>query len=244
MVFDKNKRRARELERKDPERYSARIKKLKQSPQWWIRYYDKCGRAHDEKCPPEYQSEMLAQRYYSRVTTGIDDKTHLIPEVRKNTIETMCNFYLERKRRAAERKGKLGGLRASETLCRAIVRHIGKITFDDCRQNPVILEDHIYNLPRLRPNWSSKTIWNYFKVLKAVFNLWIKKQLLNVPNPMDAVDEPDPQTKVMNYVPTHADYEQIIFTAITEGLTSGCHQSTRGGSLHRSSCSGGFELAN
>ena len=39
-----------------------------------------------------------------------------------------------------------------------------------------------------------------------------------VKNPMDAVDSPDPQTQVMDYVPTQRDYESIIFAAMTEGL--------------------------
>jgi integrase len=218
MIFNKNDRRAKELERKDPQKYASKIKSLRSSAEWWIRYWDKNGKSHDEKCPEQFQTEALARRYYGRVTTGTDDGTHLNPEIKRNSIESMCNFYLERKAREAERSGKKGGYASAKTLCGHISRHIGKHTFDDCRVDPGILENHIFDLPELEPGWSPKYQWNYYKILRAVFNLWIKKQLLNVPNPMNVVDEPDPETRVINYVPTHEDYERIIITAMTEGI--------------------------
>ena len=218
MIFDKNRTRARELERKDPVRYAVRIAELHSSPEWWIRYWDRHGKPHDEKCPAEFQSQQLAERYYSRVTTGIDDSTHTMPMQRKTTLADMCAFFIEQKQKKMERRGKVGGYFAAKTLCKHIAAMIGPWTFDECRANPMKLQEHLDSLPELKPEWAPKTRWNYHKELRAVFSLWIKKNLLSVPNPMNAIDEPDPQTRVIDYVPTHEDYEAIVATGLVEGV--------------------------
>ena len=79
-----------------------------------------------------------------------------------------------------------------------------------------MLQDHIDDLHTLRPAWSDKTIWNYYKELKAVFSCWIKKKLLQVPNPLDACDEPDQNIRVIDYVPSRDDYEKIVATGMIE----------------------------
>jgi integrase len=131
----------------------------------------------------------------------------------------MCDFFLEHKRKKVERSGKKGGYPAAKSLCGHIKRsEISKKTFRDCCEDTSILEDHIDNLKKRHPNWSDKTIWNYFKELKAVFSRWILKNLIQLPNPMNSLDCPDPNIRVMNYVPTQADFEKIQVIGITEGV--------------------------
>lgn len=54
--------------------------------------------------------------------------------------------------------------------------------------------------------------------MKAVFSRWIEKKLLQIPNPMDAIDEPDPEIRVIDYVPTQEDYEKIIEVGMKENI--------------------------
>lgn len=217
MFFDKNESRARALEKKDPVKYRDKIQQLRSKQYWFIRYWVK-GKPHDEKCPPEYQSRSGAMDYYKIVAGKTVTKTHLIPCLRKTTIADMCVFFLEYREKKAKRSGKKGGYAAAKSICKHLSHDIGKYTFERCRENPGILQDWIDDLPETHPGWSSKTIWNVYKELKAVFSVWIKKRLLQVPNPMNAVEEPDPLIKVIDYVPSQEDYNRIITTGAAMGI--------------------------
>lgn len=218
MIFDKNRYRIAELTRRNPDKYADRIRKLiSKGPEWWIKYRDAVGRRHEQKCPPEFQGVTGAQKYYNRIVAKIEEGI-ITPSIGfKTDLKTMVEFYLIPKRRKAQIAGKSGGLPASETYARHIVDMIGKLTLARCIRQPNVLQNHIDDLARIRPHWASKTKWNYCKILHAVFQLWIKKNLLNIPNPMDGVDIPDPDVRIMEYVPTQADYNAIIMTSYTEG---------------------------
>jgi integrase len=217
VIFDKNEKRARTLELQDSIKNAQKIKELRSKSDWYIRYRSK-GKYHDEKCPDRYQTKQGAENYYKIVAGNTVTKTHLIPTVRKITISVMCDFFIEYRTKKAERSGKKGGLSAAKTICNIISEEIGKFTFDQCREDPMLLQDWIDNLPDNHPEWSSKYIWNICKELKAVFSRWIEKKLLQTPNPMDAVEIPEQGTNVIQYVPTQEDYEKIITTGLIEGV--------------------------
>lgn len=217
MIFDKNEKRLRELS-KDPVRHGTRIADLRErGPEWWIQYRDKNKTIHAEKCPQEYrESRETAEAYERMVRVSLDQGTYIAKELRVSTISVLCDYYFSRKEKKAEKTGRKGGLCAAKTMCKAIKRHLGQHSFDAVRKQPQVLVDLFDDFPE--KHWAPKTIWNYYKVLKAVFNLWIKKNLLMVRNPLDAVDCPDPDTAIVDYVPTQRDYDAIIVAAMTEGL--------------------------
>jgi integrase len=217
MIFDKSEKRARELELRDPVKYHEKILEYRKNPNWFIRYWVK-GIVHDERCPEQYQSASGAERYYKIVAGKTETGDHLIPVTRKTTISDMVDFFLVYRKKKSDRSGKSGGYPAAKSICGIIRVAIGGLTFDQCREDPMLLQDYIDDLPVNNPEWSPKYVWNIYKELKAVFSTWIKKKLLQVPNPMDAVEEPDPETRVMNYVPTPDDYERIIATGLIEGV--------------------------
>jgi integrase len=216
MIFDKNAKRIRELLKKDPEKYSIRIKELQSHKDWYVQIYSNDRKLHAFKCPPEYQSELGAKKYEAVMISGQERGESIITS--KNHISDLCDFYLEDKLRKAKRLNKFGGYNSSKTICKHIKDQIGNFTFQSCLKNPTLLQYHINNLSKNYSKWQSKTIWNYYKILKAIFNFWIEKKLLTVRNPMDAVDEPPPDTNIIDYVPTQEDYERIIATALTESI--------------------------
>jgi len=217
MIFDKNEKRARELELKDPVKNREKILDYRKNPNWFIRYWIN-GVPHDERCPEQYQSASGAEKYYKVVAGKSETGEHLIPVIRKTTISDMVDFFLIHRKKKTERSGKIGGYPSARTICGHIKESIGVYSFDQCREDPMLLQGYIDALPSENPDWSPKYIWNIYKELKAVFSTWIKKRLLQVPNPMDAVEEPDPDTQVMQYVPTHEDYEKIIAAGLIEGV--------------------------
>ena len=219
MIFDKNEKRARALERSNPVKNRDKIRFLRSKRDWYIRYRSG-GSYHDERCPERYQSKSGANDYYKIVTGQTVTKNHLIPVTRKTTISTMCEFFIQYREQKAKRSEKNGGLAAAKTMCNIIIDEIGRYTFDQCRENPSILQVWIDNLPDNHPEWSSKYIWNICKELNAVFGRWIEKKLIQSPNPMSAIELPDPDIRVIDYVPTHDDYERIIATGLVEGVRS------------------------
>ena len=220
MIFDKNAKRIAELLRNDAGKYKRRIAELrKRGPEWWVRYKDKTGVPHDELCPPEYQTESLAERYYGIISGKIDDGTFVLRDKRAATIRQMCDFFLAHKLKKVERTGKKGGYGASKTLCGHIQRsEIANRTFRQCYEDTSILEDHMENLRNAHSGWSDKTVWNYFKELRAVFSRWILKNLIQMPNPMNALDCPDPNIRVMSYVPKESDFDKIQVKGLIEGI--------------------------
>ena len=219
MIFDKNEKRIKELSR-NPVKNAKRISELRnRGKEWWIRYRDKYGVPHDELCPPDYQSEGMAERFYGIVTGKIDEGTFIPRDKRAATVGQMSDFFLEHRRKKTERSGKKGGYNASKTLVGHFKRsEIVRKTFRQCYEDTRILEDHINNLKVIHPKWSDKYIWNYFKELKAVFSKWITKNLIQMPNPMNCLDCPDPNIKVMDFVPRERDFEKIQITGLTEGV--------------------------
>jgi integrase len=217
MIFDKNEKRIRELS-KDPAKNPERISELQsRGSEWWVQYRDENNVIRAEKCPPEYQdSRESAKAYERKILVSLDDGSYVSKDLRVTTISDLCDYYLDRKRKKAERTGNKGGLNAAETLCKAIKRHLGHFTFDAMRKRPQVLIELFDDFPE--KHWSPKYIWNYYKALHAILNLWIKKNLLVVRNPLDAVDCPDPDVRIIDYVPSQRDYETIIITALTEGL--------------------------
>ncbi|NLD92184.1 MAG: phage integrase family protein [Fibrobacter sp.] len=215
MIFDKNEKRARELELKDPVKNREKILEYRSKSNWFIRYWVK-GIPHDERCPEKYQTASGAEQYYKIVAGKAESGDHLIPVIRKTTIVDMVDFFLIYRKKKVDRAGKNGGYSSAKTICLHIANDIGKLTFDQCRENPQRLQDYIDNLPVIHPGWSPKYCWNIVKELKAIFSTWINKKLLSIPNPMNAIDEPLPDTRVIQYVPTQEDYEKIITTGLKE----------------------------
>jgi integrase len=218
MIFDKNESRIKELTRKDARKYSERIAELtERGPEWWVMYYDSTSKRHAEKCPEEFQkSRKLAQVFERQVLTSIDKGEHIVKEFRVVTIADLCDFYITDKMKKSERTGQRGGLSAAKTMAGAIKRHLGHYSFDALCKKPEILVALFDDFPE--KSWSQKTIWNFYVVLRRVINLWIDKKLLTCRNPLDAVDTPPQNIRVMDYVPTQADYDSIIMACITEGL--------------------------
>jgi integrase len=225
MIFDKNEKRIKALQSQltkglgVPDKIKSKIEKLRErGPEYWIRYTVK-GKLQDEKCPQKYQySRTDAEQYYKIVTGEAVQDKHILPAVRRTTIAIMVEFFLTEKEKKVKRKGKLGNYNAVKSLSKVMITLIGNLTFDECKENPSLLQDHIDDLHSLCPDWSDKTIWNYYKELKAVFSTWIKKKLLQVPNPMNAVDEPEQNINTIDYVPTPEDYERIVATGLIEGV--------------------------
>jgi integrase len=217
-IFDKNQKRAKALLKAGgtPEK----IKHLFNTPDWFVRYYDKRGVCHEEKCPQVYQSRDGALKYYKVVSGKTVTGDHIIPKIRKTTIRKMVVFFMWQYRKKVRRTGKLGGFSSAKCICKHIVKDLGSLTFDECRENPMVLQDRVDRLRKLHPTWSDKYLWNIHKELHAVFSLWIKKKQLNTPNPTDALDVPEPNVEVIDYLPTHEDYERIIATGLIEGVRS------------------------
>lgn len=77
MIFDKNIKRLKELEKAhtaetDPikkDRIQVKIEKLRlKGAEWWIRFKDLSGMPHDEKVPATYRGKSGAEAYfYNRV---------------------------------------------------------------------------------------------------------------------------------------------------------------------------------
>lgn len=218
MIFDKNEKRARALEKKDPEKYRDKILYYRSSSDWFVRYTMN-GKMHEEKCPSDYQSKSGAKDYYKIVAGKSETGEQVAPVIRRTTIEDMVDFFIEHKEKRAERKKKKGGLDAARTICKHIKNHIGKIEFDECMKNTGLLQKFIDKIST-ETEWAPKYVYNICKELKAVFSTWLKKKLLALPNPMDAVEIPDPNVAVMDYVPSHEDYEKIIATGLIEGVRS------------------------
>jgi hypothetical protein len=218
-LFDKNAKRLKELEKlyqKNPsDNLLVRLERLRAlPPDWYVDYYDKEGHRRAKKCND--QSIPGAEKQERKIRS--DSETGVSAPVSKLRVSVayMVDFRLQRKLNKAEKTGKWGGYRASKSLGNYIKKHIGRKTLDWLSENPMFLVELFENFPE--KNWSPKSIWNYYKDLKAVLNKWMKKNLIVIANPMNAVDEPDPQVCVMDYVPTDDDFERIVATALVEGV--------------------------
>lgn len=219
MIFDRNLKRATYLQKRDPVRHADEIARLRASPFWYVRYW-KNAVPHDERCPDEYQASREAARKYYKIVAGqIESARHTDTPVRLATVADMCDFFLLQKTKKIGRGQSCGGYGAAKTHCEHIKRDsIASATFGACRESPAVLADYIDSLPTLRPHWSQKTIWNHYKILRAVFACWIKRNLIESRNPLDAVDVPEQGTAVIEYVPTDDDYQRMIATGIVEGV--------------------------
>lgn len=217
MIFDKSLKRAKELARKDPEKYRKKIQFYQNNPCWYIRYWV-AGVPHEEKCPQQYQTARGAEQYYKIVVGRNITGEHVVPVTRKTTISEMADFFISYRQSKSVRQNRAGGFSSAKTVCGHIKKAIGSYTLDMCRENPAILQKYIDSLPETHPEWSPKYRWNICKELRAIFSAWIKKKLLMMPNPMNAVEDPEPETRVMQYVPSHDEYERIISTGIVENV--------------------------
>ena len=109
MLFDKNMRRIQELERKldagkhEPDKIKSRIALLKsRGPEYWIRFWDKFGKPHDEKCPDDFQSFDGAKKYYKIVAGKSETSEHIMPGIRNTSVKEMVDFFLSHRKRKVD----------------------------------------------------------------------------------------------------------------------------------------------
>ncbi len=210
MIFDKNKKRIKELARKDSVKYTARIHDLQsRGPEWWIQYYDSSRKLRAEKCPPEYQSSRGAKKFESIRIAEIAKGVHDSKDVKHVRLSTVADAYLQEKMLGRS------GESAAKTMVKHIRRLIGNWWLDNIDEQPSILVDHFRNFPE--KSWSDKYRWNYFITLRAAINHWIRFRRLSMLNPC-ALVRIEPNVKVLDYVPTQEDFEKIIAHSFIVGL--------------------------
>lgn len=209
MIFDKNAKRIEELVRKDCEKHSARIAELRsRRPEWWIQYYDSARKNRAEKCPDEYQSKPGAKKYESIRKSELARGAFDLKDVRHVRIDTVVDAYL------SEALPGKAGESSAKTLGGHIKRHIGAWWLDAIDRSPAGLVQHFRRFPE---QWAPKYIYNYFIVLRAAINHWIRFRRLLMKNPCDLI-RLDPATQILDYVPTEADLQNIITQSIVVGL--------------------------
>jgi integrase len=209
MIFDKNVKRIKELSN-DPMKNAARIRVLRsRGPEWWIQYYDSSRRLRAEKCPPEYQNQRGAKKFESIRIGEIAQKKLDSKEVRHVRLSTVIDAYLE------EHMNGRPGASSARSICKHINRLIGHWWLDHVDEHPQILVDHFRRFPE--KDWSDKYIHNYFIVLRAAMNHWIRFRRLQMQNPCNLVVI-QPNVRVLDYVPTQEDFEKIIAKSIEVGL--------------------------
>lgn len=209
MIFDKNAKRIKELQKKltsicsNPEKVKERIKSLQEvGPEWWIDYYDSRGVRRAEKSTVNTQkgAERFELRRKQEIVSGQFDA----PDQKKVKIEEIIEFYLKSKPRGS----------SSRTLCKHINRLFGNVYLHRIDSDPQILVAHFQNFPE--KNWSEKYVWNYYVTLKASIAFWLKMKRLVMSNPCDIVPElteMNPYGNIREQTPTEKEFRLLISTA-------------------------------
>jgi integrase len=213
MIFDKNAERIRALEREIAHGTAGngaetRLSRLRAAgPQWWVGFWDRNGIKRRKKSP---QNNLKgAQRFERQCRADVEGGTYANPETTRVSISDIVDAYLR------EKMALKAGYASCRTLCNHITRHIGTWTLEQLDRAPEILVDHFRKFPELA--WSLKYRWNYFLTLRAAINHWIRFRRLAMQNPCNIVTI-EPNTQIVEYVPTQDDYEKIVARAYVEGL--------------------------
>jgi integrase len=210
MIFDKNKKRLNELYAKGTDGHAARLATLQAAgPEWWIQYYDPSRRLRAERCPDKYQTESGARKYYMLKVSEMERGAYNLKDVARVTMAQIVDAYLDEKMMGR------GGERSARTLGKHVKSMIGVWRLESIDRNPALIVKHLK--AGLPATWSQKYRWNYFLLVRAAINHWIRFRRLTMHNPCQLV-EMDPGTRVMDYVPTRADLDRIITQSIVVGL--------------------------
>ena len=220
--FDKTRKRIMEIERRltreegNVDTLRARLEELRaRGPDWFVDFYDQRGIRREEKCPPEYQTKKGARKYHMLCLDRVRKGGFVPHDLRAVKLYEITAFFCDQKRRIAERSGKDRGYKTTLQVCRKIDAILGNLRLDKLDLDPEILSDIFLDFPR--KDWSPKTVWNFYVTLKAAINHWIRFKRLIMKNPCDVV-ELDPQTKVMEYVPTREDFDRVYTASFIVGL--------------------------
>lgn len=210
LFFDKNEERIAELSRLlasgkgDPVSIQARIDRYRErGPEWWAVYRDDRGIRRREK-PPENTAEaaeLLAKSRQVEVSRNEYNPPDKL-DVRLSTILAFFREYKNNSRDTRQIHGK-------------IEEKIGNKTLKVMVKDRTLLVDHFRRFPY--PDWSDKTVWNYYVKLKAALGLWIKFHQLAVANPADIVPMVTglaPNTQVREETPTVDHYNALMVACI------------------------------
>jgi integrase len=203
MIFDKNVKRAKELERADPLKFVQQIKDLRSEPEWWIDYYDATGRRRAEKSP--VNTKQGAEHYFIQRKGEIFKGEYDTPEYKRAKLSLILDYYVENRSDSS----------TVRTMVKTVKTHIGNLTLDRIDSTPQILARYFRNFPEKK--WSDKYIWNHFIVLRAAINYWLKMHRMVMSNPCDIIPELTglaPNTNVREEVPTAAEFNRLIVTCI------------------------------
>ncbi len=209
MIYDNTRKRIRECMLAAGGPLLNRIRKLStRKPDWFIQYYVN-GRLRCEKCPPDYQTKNGARRFeamrLSEIERGVYDDRH----VRRATMAAIIDAYLSEVMvgRRGEASARCMGAHAKKL--------IGNWRLETIDRNPSLIVNHFRNFPL--DGWSPKYRYNYFIIVRAAINHWIRFRRLSLHNPCQLV-RIDRGIRVMDYVPTENDLEKIIIASFELGL--------------------------
>lgn len=213
MIFDKNRKRIEELQKKDPVKYSARLVELEsRGTEWWIRFKDPTGKPRDEKCPDDYQSENGAKMYYIERKKEVESCEYMPASHTNVKVSKILDYFRETKNNSSD----------TRTIHKELNRRFGYLNFQKIISEPLTIK----KLTELMFSElsSQKYAWNHWIKLRAAFQNWIDLHNLNgrISNPCRMVEKLlklEAGTNVREVCPTHEEFDKILMTCYQEGVS-------------------------
>lgn len=211
MLFDKNKYRLKELERRiekgngNPDKIRNLIESVRQKPNWWVKYTDRFGKVRFLKVPERISAKRELERFERKVRVDSNEGTLQHSDKIKARLSDILDYYLN------EKAKKSKSYSAAKTLCNHLKQHLGYLRLSVLNDDPEPLHAHFQNFPER--DWSMKYRYNSFIILRAAINYWLKKNRILMFNPAKSV-ELDRGTNVREYAPSIAEYQHVLEVAM------------------------------